>query len=906
MKRIDIVRKRLSELSEQGGVTAGELAQDLGLSRANVSSDLNKICEEGNAEKSGLKPVYYKFSSTVTGRNTESLLDLFVRDNRSLYHCVEQAKAAVLYPPHGMHMLLFGETGVGKSMFAESIYEYAHEKGYVSNEAPFIVFNCADYANNPQLLVSQLMGTKKGAYTGADADKPGLLEKADGGFLFLDEVHRLPPQGQEMLFTFIDRGVYRRLGETDNERKAVVLLICATTENPDSTLLKTFVRRIPMIIKIPNLSERSIDERLNLISKFFRHESAQLRKPISVSINSMRSLLSYRCPNNVGQLKNDIQIICAKAYSDFISGKKEDLRIVSFDLPDYIKQGLYLETTHRQIWNRFIGINKRYCVFDSSSKELLLQNNEDAENIYEMIDTRTQELKRMGTSDEKISKEIDNDIRVYFKNYFEISNHPQDFSSITNLVGVEVMETVDEILIDAQEKLERSFGNNIRYGLAVHIYNSINRVKRDRKIINPQLNLIRKEHNAEFSVALDSLKIINQKFDIIMPIDEAGFLAVFFGIDHLISIGKNEKVQVIVIAHGTTTASSMAATANRLLGMDCVIGIDASLDENPQNVYARLKEYLISLPQKHNLLLLVDMGSLTNFSSDLENELEIQVRTIPLVSTLHVIEAARKAALGYPLDYVYQETLSVNELLSEAAPSAPTKNKLAEMFILTICTTGEGSAQLLKNILDSQLDYHNAICETIALKLTDTDSISTRLASISHIGKILCIVSTFKIHLDVPHFGMTDVLEGNAVPEIQKIIDKENIFEEIGHSLANMLQNINSKSIFNDIRDVIQQIESQTGRQLLPDVLIGVFCHVGCMIDRIMGKSPLNEFTDKESYIEKNKMLFNVVKSCCDIFENKFGISIPDGEICYIASFFILENCISKKRREKSQYNSLQ
>lgn len=283
-----------------------------------------------------------------------------------------------------------------------------------------------------------------------------------------------------MLFTFIDRGVYRRLGETDNERKAVVLLICATTENPDSTLLKTFVRRIPMIIKIPNLSERSIDERLNLISKFFRHESAQLRKPISVSINSMRSLLSYRCPNNVGQLKNDIQIICAKAYSDFISGKKEDLRIVSFDLPDYIKQGLYLETTHRQIWNRFIGINKRYCVFDSSSKELLLQNNEDAENIYEMIDTRTQELKRMGTSDEKISKEIDNDIRVYFKNYFEISNHPQDFSSITNLVGVEVMETVDEILIDAQEKLERSFGNNIRYGLAVHIYNSINRVKRSQ------------------------------------------------------------------------------------------------------------------------------------------------------------------------------------------------------------------------------------------------------------------------------------------------------------------------------------------------------------------------------------------------------------------------------------------
>ena len=465
MKRIEIVRRKLSELSMERGATAGELADSLGLSRANVSGDLNKLCEEGKAEKSGSKPVFYRLSEAVAEKSAKTMLDVFVRDNRSLFHCVEQAKAAVLYPPNGMHMMLFGETGVGKSMFAELIYQYAREKECVGNDSPFIIFNCADYANNPQLLVSQLMGTKKGAYTGADADKPGLLEKANGGFLFLDEVHRLPPQGQEMLFTFIDRGVYRRLGETDNERQATVLLICATTENPDSTLLKTFVRRIPMIINIPNLSGRSMEERLNLISGFFRNESTRLNKPISVSVNSMRSLLSYHCSNNVGQLKNDIQIICAKAYSDYVSGKKQDLRIVSFDLPLYIKEGLYLETTHRQIWNRFIGINKRYCVFDSNSKELLFKNNEDAENIYEMIDTRMQELKSVGADDKEISKQIDGEIHLYFEKYTEISNHPQDFLSITNLVGIEVVDVVNKILDYAQEKLTRNFGNNIRYGM---------------------------------------------------------------------------------------------------------------------------------------------------------------------------------------------------------------------------------------------------------------------------------------------------------------------------------------------------------------------------------------------------------------------------------------------------------
>ncbi|TQI68101.1 transcriptional regulatory protein LevR [Clostridium sp. KNHs216] len=893
LKRIEIVRKKLVELSGERGVTAGDLAESLGLSRANVSSDLNRLCEESKAEKSGSKPVYYRPAGALPPPSAESTLDAFVRENRSLYHCVEQAKAAVLYPPNGMHLLIFGETGVGKSMFAELIYQYAREKECVGRDAPFIVFNCADYANNPQLLVSQLMGTKKGAYTGADTDRPGLLEKADGGFLFLDEVHRLPPQGQEMLFTFIDRGVYRRLGEADLERRAKVLLLCATTEDPDSTLLKTFVRRIPMIIKIPSLSERSMEERLNLISGFFRKESMRLNKPISVSVNSMRSLLSYHCPNNVGQLKNDIQIICAKAYSDLVSGKKEDLRIVSFDLPSYIKEGLYLETTHRQIWNRFIGINKRYCVFDSDSKELLFRNNEDAENIYEMIDTRMQELKGIGADEEEISRQIDKEIHLYFEKYTELSSHPQDFSSITNLVGGEIVQTVDRILAHAEEKLERSFGNNIRYGMAVHIYNSVNRVKRGRRIVNPQLNLIRKEHDAEFTVALESLKLVDREFDITMPIDEAGFLAVFLCLDHPMTGERNERVQVIVIAHGVSTATSMAGAANRLLGMDCVAGIDASLDENPQKVYTGLKEYLLGRPQKSDLLLLVDMGSLTDFSTALENELGIHVKTIPLVSTLHVIEAGRKAALGYPLDYVYHETLSVNDLLSETDPLAPNKGQLPKLFILTVCTTGEGSAQVIKNILDSQLDYHNSLCETVALKLVEEESISSRLDSISRIGKILCVVSSFPIDLAVPHFDLADVFDRKAVPKIQSLIDTENTFEEIGRTLSNMLKNLNSKSIFNDIREVIQEIETRTQRRLLSDSLIGVLCHIGCLIDRLIGKIAIEEFPGRDAYIKNNREIFEMIKTSCGRLEQKFKVRIPDDEICYIASFFAAENCVS-------------
>lgn len=181
-------------------------------------------------------------------RNSEGEFAQFIGNNASLFPAIEQAKAAVFYPPNGMNMLILGETSVGKSLFAELMYQYAKAIGKLPAQAPFVIFNCADYANNPQLLLAQLFGCKKGAYTGADEDKVGLLEKANHGVLFLDEVHRLPPEGQEIFFTFIDKRIFRRLGETQVERTASVRIFSATTEEPDSSLLHTFNRRFPMVI----------------------------------------------------------------------------------------------------------------------------------------------------------------------------------------------------------------------------------------------------------------------------------------------------------------------------------------------------------------------------------------------------------------------------------------------------------------------------------------------------------------------------------------------------------------------------------------------------------------------------------------------------------------------------------
>ena len=131
----------------------------------------------------------------------------------SLKIAIEQAKR-LSYPPKGLNTLLVGPTGVGKTTFAEMMYNYGVHSGRMNSDAKFNIFNCSEYADNPQLLLSQLFGHAKGSFTGADKDKSGLIEKTNGGILLLDEIHRLPPEGQEMLFLLMDKGVYRRLGET--------------------------------------------------------------------------------------------------------------------------------------------------------------------------------------------------------------------------------------------------------------------------------------------------------------------------------------------------------------------------------------------------------------------------------------------------------------------------------------------------------------------------------------------------------------------------------------------------------------------------------------------------------------------------------------------------------------------
>ena len=242
--------------------TASWLARRFAMQRNTASHYLNQLVAQDVLVKINTRPVYFLHKKAfcqqfypLSRSEYASMAELLAESDRqpeqadhfslltghdgSLRKPIEQMKTALFYPNGGLPLLITGDSGTGKSYMAELMHEFAIAQGLLAPDAPFVSFNCAQYASNPELLAANLFGYVKGAFTGAQSDKAGAFEAANGGMLFLDEVHRLDAQGQEKLFTWLDRKEIYRVGETAQGLPISLRLVFATTEDIHSTFLTT-------------------------------------------------------------------------------------------------------------------------------------------------------------------------------------------------------------------------------------------------------------------------------------------------------------------------------------------------------------------------------------------------------------------------------------------------------------------------------------------------------------------------------------------------------------------------------------------------------------------------------------------------------------------------------------------
>lgn len=217
-------------------------------------------------------------------------------------------------------VLLEGESGTGKELIANTIHKLSPREN-----ASFIVINCANLQEN--LVENELFGHEKGAYTGADQKRRGLIELAQGGTLFIDEVAEMHPSVQAKLLRILENKCYRRVGG-DQEIHADVRIIAATNQNLAMEISRgrfrkdLFFRLNTMHLILPLLRERREDIPL-LIDYFIKKKNLNLKMKKKISPSTRKLLVDYDWPGNVRELANVIERAVILSSGDYL--EPEDL-----------------------------------------------------------------------------------------------------------------------------------------------------------------------------------------------------------------------------------------------------------------------------------------------------------------------------------------------------------------------------------------------------------------------------------------------------------------------------------------------------------------------------------------------------------------------------------------------------
>ena len=220
----------------------------------------------------------------------------------------ESLRLAVRVKDRNLPVLIQGETGSGKEVFARQLHQASQRR-----EQPFVAINCA--AIPESLIESELFGYVAGAFTGAShKGMPGLLQQADGGTLFLDEIGDMPLALQTRLLRVLAEGEVAPLGAS--RRKAVDLqVICASHRDLESLVAAgefredLYFRLGGARFQLPPLRERS--DRLALINRILAEESSHCATTLQLGSAALECLLGYRWPGNVRQLRHVLRYACA-------------------------------------------------------------------------------------------------------------------------------------------------------------------------------------------------------------------------------------------------------------------------------------------------------------------------------------------------------------------------------------------------------------------------------------------------------------------------------------------------------------------------------------------------------------------------------------------------------------------
>ncbi len=692
-----------------------------------------------------------------------------------------------------------------------------------------------------------------------------------------------------MLFYLMDRERFRRMGDV-HERHASLLLLAATTEDPATSLLPTFRRRIPMTITLPGLHERTVTERYELLRAFFTTECSSIGTNIHVDAQVLQALLLYDCPGNVGQLRTDVQLTCARAYLEYRTLNLPELHIYLGMLPDHARQGL-LRTAelHRQLAPIKMLLEAPH-IFTPTGLNLDSLP-ESAHDLYDTISADLNRLRRSGLPDNEINRLLRLDIQDYFQRFaHEVSARPTGSASL--LIDERMASVSRDIVAFAEEQLGRTLPEKLALVLAMHLTSALEHIAQGSQMTGLTLQSVRRTYPVEYEVARACLAQLRVALGVALPESETDVLAVLLANAETLLSDTQSTVGIVVAAHGRGIAPGLAELANTLVGVNSVRWVELTLDESPEELLDKVIHWVQVAEQGSGVLLLVDFSSLLSLGELIFRQTGIEVRTLAGVSAPLVVEAARRAqraphltldqlatSLAHPragneradnqLAYAergqFEEPASSNGHQASDAPGTM-QERLLPRVILSICLTGFGSAAKIAELIEEHMpglrqQGIEIICMDISLSSKTADEVQRLVGN----RRVMAVVGTINPHLDsYPFIALTDFLFGDGIARLRTLLGetlidpallnpavaqqeapintaaqntltftrRADLLREISFTLSQRLIFLNPVRVMPLIERMIELIEVEVGETFEIEVLAGLILHLACILER--------------------------------------------------------------------------
>lgn len=897
---------------ENFGITAKDIADHFNTYRSTVSTMLNTAVKNGLFIKIETRPVLFVPVDIIKKElhvpleksvyTPEEIRDLFFKKEQeadsfsimigydgSQSLQIKQAQSAILYPPKGLHTLITGESGTGKTLFAHTMYDYGRKiKGMSEKEYPFVEFNCADYYHNPQLLLSQLFGHIRGAFTGADQETEGLVEKANHGILFLDEIHRLPPEGQELLFYLMDTGQYRKMGEANTIRKADILIIGATTENPKDVLLKTFKRRIPLTINLPPLRERPLQEKLKIMEHLFSKEAILTQRTYIIDADIVKAITLYDFTENIGQLASEIKILCARSFLESKTKEFGEIKVPYVFLSDNIREAY---KKYRKIGYTFTDNYENYnydLVITPSNEITHVKENVLNEEAYCSLIDEIRNYSKQGLTSDEVAIRISSAVSSYYDEilnsmYFKTVNKDE----LYKIIEPRIVDFSLEVMKEIQNRLSVKITEQSILVLAFHLKFLIDRLRKIKLTESSSVPV-----KTGDAIVDDMIDRIESKFSLRLPTDEKKFFQLLIkNITSDIVPDNSSKAALYILAHGNT-ASSIAEVCNRLLHTDFVRAFDMPLTQDVNQSYQLFMEEIESLHLKKGVMILADMGSLLDFGHKLTRDTGIPTHTIPNVSTAIALDFAHiMLNRNEHIDLTYNEYLIKNRF----EPAFASSEK--EPAIISACSSGQGTSIAFKNMIVEILKENSlGYIHVFALSNEELQKKNEAYQEIVDSYNLVAVIGNVHIDVDAPFFHISELVTDDKKENFIKFLNKTGVSEqktkqkktdqsaeEAAGFLAQHVMYVNPLAVQKVATEFLENLFDNLKYEEKNRASTGfsLIIHIGFMIERIIANKTII-FDHKTPYLDSNKEIFQKIRSHIKSIEEAFEIEISDDEICYM------------------------